>query len=72
MSRLVDGALSHDHITHWLSSTVWDPAAVWRHAKPLIRQAEARRLAEEFTVLIVDDSILEKAHTDANNLVFNH
>ena len=71
-SRLVDGALSHDHITRWLSSTAWGSADIWRQAKPLIRQAEAQRSAEEFAVLIVDDSILEKAHTDANKLICSH
>lgn len=72
LSRLVDGALSHDHITRWLSSTTWGSADIWRQAKPLIRQAEAQRKDEEFAVLIVDDSILEKAHTDANELICTH
>ena len=72
LSRLLDGALSHDHVTRWLRQTTYDPAEVWRHAKPLIRQAEARRPAEEFAVLIVDDSVLEKARTDANELICTH
>ena len=38
----------------------------------MIRQAEARRPAEDFAVLIIDDSILEKAHTDANELICTH
>ena len=72
LSRLLDGALSHDHITRWLSQTTYGPADIWRQAKPLIRQAEARRPAGEFAVLIVDDSVLEKAHTDANELICSH
>ena len=72
LSRLVDGALSHDHITRWLRSAVYSSAQVWRQAKPLIRQAEAGRPADEFAVLIVDDSVLEKAHTDANELICVH
>ena len=72
MSRLLDGALRHDHITRWLSQTTYGPADIWRQAKPLIRQAEARRPAEEFAVLIVDDSVLEKAHNDANELICTH
>jgi hypothetical protein len=72
LSHLLDGALSHDHITRWLSSTAWDSGQVWRAAKPLIRQAESRRGSEGFAVLIVDDSILEKAHTDANELIGTH
>jgi hypothetical protein len=72
LSRLLNGALSHDHITRWLSSTALGSSALWRAAKPVIRQAEGRRNAEEFAVLIVDDSILEKAHTDANELICSH
>ncbi|MGI4869654.1 MAG: IS701 family transposase [Janthinobacterium lividum] len=72
LSRLLDGALSHDHITRWLSSTVLGSPALWRQAKPLIRQAEAQRQAAEFAVLIVDDSILEKPHTDTNELICTH
>ncbi len=72
LSRLLDGALSHDHITRWLTQAGLGSPALWRQAKPLIRQAEAQRGAEEFAVLIVDDSILEKAHTDANELICTH
>lgn len=72
LSRLLDGTLSHDHITRWLSSTVLGSPALWRQAKPLIRQVEAQRLPAEFAVLIVDDSILEKPHTDVNELICTH
>ena len=72
LSRLLDGVLSHDHVTRWLSQTTYGPADIWRQVKPLIRQAEARRPTEEFTVLIVDDSALEKTHTDANELLCTH
>ena len=72
LSRLLDGALSHDHITRWLSQATVGPAQGWRHAKPLIRQAEAQRPADAFAVLIVDDSVLEKPHTDANELICTH
>ncbi len=72
LSRLLDGSLSHDHITRWLSSAQWGPAELWRQAKPLIRQAESQRLGQDFAVLIVDDSVLEKAHTDASELICTH
>ena len=39
LSRLLDGMLSHDHITRWLSQGTYGPAEVWRQANPLIRQA---------------------------------
>ena len=72
LSRRLEGALSHDPITRWLSSTTLGSAEAWQQAKPLIRQAEARQSAEKFAVLIVDDSVLEKAYTDANELIFTH
>lgn len=72
LSRLLAGALSHDHITRWLSSTTLGSPALWRQAKPLIRQAEAPRKPDDFAVLIVDDSILQKAHTDVNELICTH
>ena len=72
LARLVDGALSHDPVTRWLSSTYLDSPTLWTQAKPLIRQAEARRSPDEFAVLIVDDSIVEKGHTDENALMCSH
>lgn len=72
LSRRLDGTLSHDHVTRWLSQTRYGPADIWRQAKPLIRQAEARRPVDEFAVLIVDDSVLRKAPTDANKMIYNH
>ena len=72
LSRLLDGAVSHDQVTRWLRTSYLDSAQVWAQAKPLIRRAEQQRPAEEFAVLIVDDSILEKAHTDPSALMCTH
>ncbi len=72
LSRLFDGQLSHDQVTRWLSSVYLDSRQVWGHAKPLIRQTERALEADDFAVLIVDDSILEKAHTDPNALLCTH
>ena len=72
LSRLLGGAVSHDQVTRWLSSSYLDSEQVWAQAKPLIRRAEQQRSADEFAVLIVDDSILEKAHTDPSTLICTH
>ena len=72
LSRLFDGQLSHDQVTRWLSSVSLDSRQVWSHAKPLIRQVERALEPDDFAVLVVDDSILEKAHTDANALLCTH
>ena len=69
LSRLFDGQLSHDQVRRWLSQVHLDSRQVWGHAKPLIRQTERALKANDFAVLVVDDSILEKAHTDANALL---
>lgn len=65
LARLMNGALNHDHVTRWLSSTTLAWPALWR-------QAEAQRKPEEFAILIVDDSILGKPHTAANELICAH
>ena len=70
--RRLDGTLSHDHVTRWLSQNTYGLADIWRQAKPLIRQVEVRRPVGAFAVLIVDDSVLEMAHTDANELICTH
>ena len=72
LSRLFGGAVSHDQVTRWLNSSYLDSEQVWAHAKPLIRRAEQQRPGGEFAVLIVDDSILEKAHTDPSALICTH
>lgn len=72
LSRRREEALSHNHITYWLSRTPCGSAQVWRQAKLLIRQAEARCGAADFAVLIVDGLMLKKAHNDDNCLILNY
>ena len=72
LSRRLGGAVSHDQVTRWLSGSYLDSTQVGAQAKPLIRRAEQQRGAEKFAVLIVDDSILEKAHTDPSALICTH
>ena len=68
----LDGTVSHDQVTRWLSSSYLDSEQVWKQAKPVIRAAERQRQGDGFAVLIVDDSILEKAHTDPSALICTH
>ena len=72
LSRLFDGQISHDQVTRWLSQVYLDSRQVWGHAKPLIRRTERALEADDFAVLVIDDSILEKAHTDTNALLSTH
>ena len=68
MSKLFDGKMSHDNITRFLSQSYLDSASVWSKAKPLVREYES--LTEG--VLIADDTIIEKAHTDENAMICWH
>jgi len=67
LSRLLDGEISHDSVTRFLSEEIKTSANLWRVAKPLVRQIE-----RDDGVMIVDDSIEEKPHTDENELVCWH
>lgn len=69
LSRLYDGAISHDQVTRMLTNEYLDSIDLWRKAKPLIRTAEQARQNEAFAVLVVDDTIIEKPHTDESALV---
>jgi len=67
LSALLDGALSHDKITRFLSGSDFTSADLWHLVKPLVRQIQ-----QEEAVLIVDDSIEEKPYTDESELICWH
>lgn len=67
LSRLLDGAISHDRIQRFLASPMKTGAEFWQVVKPYIRQIQ-----REEGVLIVDDSISEKPHTDENDIICWH
>ncbi len=64
LSRLLGAGLSHDKITRFLSGEAMTSQHLWQIVKPLVRQAQ-----KEDAVLIVDDSIVQKPHTDENDLM---
>lgn len=67
LSRLVDGEVSHDSISRFLSNNDLTSKVLWQKVKPLVRQHQT-----EDACLIFDDSILEKPHTDENDLISWH
>lgn len=67
LSRLLDGAISHDQIQRFLASPVKSGADLWQVVKPYVRQIES-----DEGVLIVDDSISEKPYTDENEIMCWH
>ena len=64
LSGVVDGAVSHDVITRFLSGSDFTNKSLWKIVKPLVREHESKA-----GCLIFDDVIVEKAYTDENDLI---
>jgi hypothetical protein len=67
LSRLLEGSLSHDQITRFLSDKTYTPADLWLLIKPIVNQIQSPT-----AVLIFDDSIEEKPYTDENKIICWH
>lgn len=67
LSRLLDGAISHDSVTRFLGRQDFTSKSLWLAVKPLVRLHECSSAC-----LVFDDTIVEKAHTDENDLVCWH
>ena len=57
LSSMVDGEISHDHVTRFLSNNEFTSKDLWLHVKPVVRELEKSNAG----VLIFDDTIQEKA-----------
>lgn len=68
LSRLIDGEISHDKITRFLNENNFDSKDLWKYVKKDVRKHEN----EENGVLIFDDTIEEKNHTDENDIICWH
>ncbi|MEK6479344.1 hypothetical protein WJR50_17505 [Catalinimonas sp. 4WD22] len=66
LSSILDGAISHDDVTRFVHNLPSGSQTLWQQVKPVIRQAERELGTLEPGYLIIDDSIIEKAHTDEN------
>lgn len=67
LSAMVDGEVSHDKVTRFLSAREYTSRDVWREVKSTVRRMESAD-----GVLIFDDTICEKAWTDENEVVCWH
>lgn len=67
LSALLDGEISHDKVTRFLSERLYTGKDLWREVKPVIRQIE-----HDDGSLLFDDTIQEKAWTDENDLICWH
>src|SRR5436305_15044986 len=62
LSELLSGELSHDQITRFLHSGEYGSKELWQYVKGLVRQQEGI----DEGVLIIDDTVEEKAYKDEN------
>jgi hypothetical protein len=67
LSRLLDGYLSHDQITRFLSGNEFTSKDLWREVKSLVRSHET-----DEACLIFDDTIISKPYMDENELICWH
>ena len=66
-SRLLQAHISHDKITRFLSERPYTSANLWQIVKPLVWQVQ-----NENAVLVIDDSVAHKPHTDPIELIGWH
>ena len=67
LSSLVNGEISHDKVTRFLSHDGFSPKDLWRLVEKEVRLCES-----DDAVLIFDDTVQEKMHTDENELICWH
>jgi hypothetical protein len=67
LSRLLDQEFSHDQVTDFLTHSAYDGKALWQVVKPLVRKVQRAD-----GVIVVDDSIAHKPHSEINGLVSTH
>ena len=67
LSRMLDGAVSHDQITRMLARPPPHSPQLWQKVKPLVREVESAD-----GVIVIDDSMSEKPYTDENELICWH
>jgi len=67
LSEMLDGEISHDKVTRFLSGREYTSKDLWREVKSTVRKIEKAE-----GVLIFDDTIQEKAWTDENEVMCWH
>ena len=61
LSAMMEGSISHDAVTRFLTNSEYTSKHLWQQVKPTIRDIE-----NEDGVLIFDDTIQAKPHTKEN------
>lgn len=62
LAAMFDGEISHDQVSRYLRSGEYGSKELWSYVKPTVRRYEQASSG----VLILDDTISEKAYTDEN------
>lgn len=68
LSAALDGFISHDKVTRFLSIEDYDSKTLWKEVKPFVRKIEKPTGGS----LVFDDTIEAKPHTDENKIVAWH
>lgn len=67
LSAMLDGEISHDKVTRFLSEREYTSKDLWREVKAVVGKVESAD-----AVLVFDDTIQEKAWTDENEVMCWH
>src|SRR5512134_1477418 len=67
LSAMVNGQVSHDQISRFLSEEEYTSKDLWQEVKATVRKVE-----REEAVLIFDDTVQEKPYTDENEVMCWH
>jgi hypothetical protein len=67
LSELLDEEISHDKITRFLSSGLFDEKTLWKKTKKLVRAFE-----ENNACLIFDDTVIKKPYMAENEIICRH
>jgi hypothetical protein len=67
LSAMVNGQVSHDQVTRFLSGDEYTSKDLWQEVKATVREVE-----REEAVLIFDDTVQEKPYTDENEVMCWH
>ena len=67
LSAVLDGEISHDHVSRFLSARDYTSKDLWAEVKSTVRKVERGEAC-----LIFDDTIQEKEYTDKNEIMCWH
>jgi hypothetical protein len=70
LSRLYDGAISHDQVTRLLTNSYLESKDLWNKSKPLIRAAEQGQAVDEFAVTHPSVKLLTTSQTNSLSVSF--